>query len=95
MCDLEKFLTRAFTPAGVGAAAENDMIRAKSDANDALLAQKQAQDAAANAADTGSETVRLASEARMRKLTAAGAFGAVAPPSMGAAPVAYRQLFGG
>lgn len=91
MCDFEQMLA----PPGSGAA-EAALEQSRYDANQALLAQQQAIDQAAAAADTQSESAQLAKEGRMRKLLAAGAFGATLPSdNLGAAPVATRQLYGG
>lgn len=82
-------------PPGTGGA-EAAMQEARDRANKALLAQQQAIDQAKASADSESEQSKLTSEARLRKLMAAGAFGAVTPSgNLGAAPVGYRQLYGG
>lgn len=59
------------------------------------MAQTQANDQAKAASDTASEADKVASESRMRKLLAAGPFGAALPTNYGDAPVATRQLYGG
>jgi multidrug efflux pump subunit AcrA (membrane-fusion protein) len=82
------------SPPGSGGA-EAELENARTRANLALEAQQQAIDQAKAAADSESEQAKLASEARLRKLQAAGAFGAVTPSTgFGAAPVGYRQLYG-
>lgn len=74
-----------------GAAAQ-----AKADADRALAAQKQAQDQAAAAGDSASEQDRQSQEEAMRKLLAAGGFGATMPSGAMSAPqVGTRQLYGG
>jgi hypothetical protein len=76
------------------AATEQALADAKNSASAALLAQKQAQDQAQAASDSQSEGARLATETRMRKLLAAGPFGAALPTNYGDAQVATRQLYG-
>lgn len=93
MCDFGTFFSRAFTAPGTGGAeAANETAMAA--ANNALLAQKQAQDQATASADSASETDQLAREATLRKLAAAGSFGSAYKGSFGAPNVATRQLFG-
>lgn len=60
----------------------------------ALEEQKKATAAAKAAADSNSEAARLASEARLKRLTGAGAFGAAFSGGFAPAPVGYRTAFG-
>lgn len=90
-----KFLSRAF---GIKDSADPSALAAlataQQTANAALLAQKQANDTAKAASDSDSETAQLAKEERMRKLIAAGPFGATLATNYGDAPVATRELYG-
>lgn len=70
------------------------LATAQQTANNALLAQKQANDQAKASSDSASETDQLAKEDRMRKLIAAGPFGATLATNYGDAPVASKQLYG-
>lgn len=94
MCE---FLAKLFGGGNSGAdAAQSLAIQKATDAsNAALLAQKQAQDQATAASDSASESNRLATEDRSRKLLAAGPFGAALPTNFGDAQVTTRQLYGG
>lgn len=104
MCNIGKAISSIFGGGGSkddgAAAAAAAVAAAQSNANAALLAQQQANDQAKAAADTASETARVASEDRMRKLIGAGSFGAtfskVASSGAGAGgpSLGFRTLFG-
>lgn len=90
MCDPSKIFGGADTSAATAATA-----KAQEEARQALQAQVQAQNDAAAAADSNSETTRLASEAAMRRLASGAMFGAGGEAVAGNNSAVFtRQLFG-